>query len=127
VPLAEQQRRAERSRERVLGRDYPGRKPPFWLSSFRRAHTKAPYKTDLLWETLRLLKRPEKAHTEVARGLDRRDDLRAVRGRAARRARPLLGERLDDRGGVLQQRAHDLQQAQTLKSSSHHMGHPHSI
>ena len=30
----------------------------FWRSSALRAHTKAPYITDLLWKTLRALKRP---------------------------------------------------------------------
>ena len=30
----------------------------FWLLNRLRAHTNAPYKTDLLWETLRALKRP---------------------------------------------------------------------
>ena len=29
-----------------------------WLFSALRAHTKAPYRTDLLWETLRALTRP---------------------------------------------------------------------
>ena len=34
-----------------------------WLLSALRAHTKAPWKTDLLWETLRVLNRPERART----------------------------------------------------------------
>ena len=35
----------------------------FCLSSALCAHTKAPYKTDLLWETLRALNRPGRART----------------------------------------------------------------
>jgi hypothetical protein len=38
----------------------------FWLVSALRAHTKAPHKTDALWETLRPLKRPGRARTENA-------------------------------------------------------------
>ena len=34
-----------------------------WLLHTPRAHTEAPYRTDLLWETLRPLKRPERART----------------------------------------------------------------
>jgi hypothetical protein len=44
----------------------PGRKPPLWplwpLSALR-AHTEAPYKTDLLWKTLGALNRPMLART----------------------------------------------------------------
>ncbi len=35
------------------------------LLKVMRAHTKAPYKTDLLWEMLRALNRPRRARTEV--------------------------------------------------------------
>jgi hypothetical protein len=35
----------------------------FWLLSALRAHTKAPYKIDLHWETLRALSRPWRART----------------------------------------------------------------
>ena len=35
----------------------------FGLLSALRSHTKAPYKIDLLWETLRVLKRPGRART----------------------------------------------------------------
>jgi hypothetical protein len=35
----------------------------FWLLSALRAHTKMPYKIDLLWETLRALKHPGRART----------------------------------------------------------------
>ena len=38
----------------------------FWRLSALRAHTKTPYKTDLLWETLRPLKRPGRARTVAA-------------------------------------------------------------
>ena len=36
-----------------------------WRLSGLRAHTKAPYKTGLLWTTLRALKRPERARAVV--------------------------------------------------------------
>jgi hypothetical protein len=35
----------------------------FWPLSALRAHTKAPYKTDLIWKTLRPLERPGRART----------------------------------------------------------------
>jgi hypothetical protein len=47
----------------------PGRKPPFSAIKFlpgapiQKHHTKAPYKSDLLWETRRPLRRPERART----------------------------------------------------------------
>jgi hypothetical protein len=44
----------------------------FCLLSARRAHTNAPYKSDLLWETLRVLRRPERARTGER---DREDEL----------------------------------------------------
>ena len=42
----------------------------FWLLSTPRAHTKAPYKSDLLRETLRSLKRPGRARTVAGRRLE---------------------------------------------------------
>ena len=41
----------------------PGRNRSFGLLSALRAHTKAPYKTDLLWTALRALHRPARART----------------------------------------------------------------
>ena len=48
---------------RELSVSCPGRKPPFWDVNALRAHTKAPHKTDSLWETLRAFNRPGQAHT----------------------------------------------------------------
>ena len=39
----------------------------FGLLSALRTHTTAPYKTDLLWETLRALNRPGRARTVLGR------------------------------------------------------------
>jgi hypothetical protein len=50
----------------VHQRTAPAGNRRFWLSSRLRAHTKAPYKTDLLWETLRVLNRPGRARTAAA-------------------------------------------------------------
>ena len=62
----------------------------FGLLRARRAHTKAPYKPDLLWETLRALNRPGRARTvEVGRVGDGR------RLRACRALRARLAARLD--------------------------------
>jgi hypothetical protein len=55
----------------------------FGTSSALRAHTKAPYKIDLLWKTLRPLKCPGRART-VARGVAQRDHVVACRGTLAR-------------------------------------------
>jgi hypothetical protein len=49
----------------TYGVDCPGRNPPFGLLSALRAHTEAPYRTDLLWETRRALNRPGRARTDL--------------------------------------------------------------
>jgi hypothetical protein len=63
----------------------------FWRLSALRAHTKAPYKTDLLWKTPRALKRPGRARTGAGgpQELERR-------GPCTR----LVGGRLGGGGGV---------------------------
>ena len=42
----------------MLGAALPGPKTIIFGCQAPRAHTKAPYKNDLLWETLRVLNRP---------------------------------------------------------------------
>jgi hypothetical protein len=54
-------------------------KSRFGMLSALRAHTKAPYKTDLLWKTLRALNRPWAARTVPQALHDRREQLLGVR------------------------------------------------
>jgi hypothetical protein len=56
-PAAARPPSARRGRRRAR-HPAPARAENFWLSLTSRAHTKSPYKTDLLWKTLRALKRP---------------------------------------------------------------------
>ena len=63
LPAAKHSRNsASAAGHRTHCRPYPGRKPPFSFSALR-AHTKAPYKIDLLWRTLRALDHPSQGRT----------------------------------------------------------------
>jgi hypothetical protein len=55
--------RGELQVTRAVGGDLPGQNHHFWLLSPLRAHTKVPYKNNLLWKTLTALNRPARART----------------------------------------------------------------
>jgi hypothetical protein len=55
--------------KRGFSRTARARNRRFRPLSALRAHTKPPYKTDLIWETLKALKRPGRARTDAVEGL----------------------------------------------------------
>jgi hypothetical protein len=74
-----------------------GRKPPILLFSDLPAHSKAPYKTDLRWRTLRVLKHPKRARTV-------RPDLQHVAAQPLRPPRGAQRARGDRHGGCASDR-----------------------